>query len=128
MDLGFILIALVINALLSLVAAYIASEKGRSGVAFWVLGFLVSSVVAILIAIGVPSRSHQPAPFAQKKCNLCKEQILRDALVCRFCGSAQEITDELEPVRSWCPGCKSEHYVPTGSACPVCGKATHPWD
>jgi hypothetical protein len=128
MDFGFIFIGFVINSLLSLIGAYIASEKGRSGAAFWFLGFLLSFLIALVIAIGVPKVEREHSKAALKKCHACKEKILREALLCRFCGSEQEVEEEAKEVRSWCPSCRSEFVVAPNSNCPTCGKATHSWD
>jgi hypothetical protein len=126
-DFGIIVLGVLINSLLSLSGAYIASEKGRSGAAFWFLGFLLSFLIALLVAIGVPKVEHEQLTAAHKKCHACKEKILREALLCRFCGSKQEVEEEATEVRSWCPNCRSEFVIAPNSDCPTCGKATHPW-
>jgi len=128
MDFDFIIIGLVTNGLLSFIGAYIASEKGRSGAAFWILGLLLSFLIALVIAIGVPNVEHKQSAISHKRCHACKELILRGALLCRFCSTPQEADQELTEVRSWCPSCRREFAVLANSHCPTCGKETHPWD
>lgn len=133
MEVLFIILGLAINGLLSLMGAYIASEKGRSGPSFWMLGFVFSFIIGLVVAIGVPRRETNTTlpsrAFTHKKCPACKEEILKDALLCKHCGTKQEDSDEVvEGVRSWCPSCRNESTIPPYSACPNCGKATHPWE
>jgi len=128
MDLYFIIVGLVVNALLSFIGAYIASEKGRSGLAFWFLGFLLSFLISLVIAIGVPKVESRVSTANHKRCSACKELIQREALICRFCSTPQEIDGEVTEVRSWCPSCRRESVVFPNSDCPSCGKATHPWE
>ena len=128
LDLSFIVVGLVTNALLSLIGAYIASEKGRSGVAFWFLGFLLSFLISLVIAIGVPKVETKESTTTHKRCHACRELIRREALLCRFCSTPQETDGNVTEVRSWCPSCRSESVVFPNSDCPSCGKVTHPWE
>ena len=124
----FFIIGLIVNGLLSLVGAYIASEKGRSGLAFWVLGFVLSSLISLVIAIGVPSVEQKPSTITHKRCQACRELILKEALLCKFCSTPQEADEEVREVSSWCPSCRREFVLLPNSDCPNCGKATHPWE
>ena len=128
MDPSFIIIGLIINALLSFIGAYIASEKGRSGAAFWLLGFLLSFLISLVIAIGVPKVEPKQSTLSHKRCQACRELILKEALLCKFCSTPQDIDEEVKEVRSWCPRCRNESLVLPNSDCPNCGEATHPWD
>jgi hypothetical protein len=129
----YLIVGLFFNGLLSLLGAYVASQKGRSGVAFWFLGFAFSFLIALLVAIGLPkveNYSSQPSTkYSHKKCPQCAEQILVEAAKCKHCGAKQPILENApEKVRSWCPSCRSESEVSPFSACPNCGQGTHPWD
>lgn len=128
MDFILIITGLVINALLSLIGAFIASEKGRSAVAFWLLGFLLSFFISLVVAIGVPKVEQTRTARTHKKCRACKETILREALLCRYCATPQEVDEQVTEVRSWCPSCRLEFVILPNSDCPNCGKRTHPWD
>jgi len=132
MDSTFLILAIFFNGILSLFGAYVAGEKGRSAGLFWLLGFLFSFFIVLLVAIGVPRVDH-PSPSStvknsHKKCHACKEDILEDAVMCRYCGSEQEELEPPQAVRSWCPSCKSESNVPPHAACAKCGRNTHPWE
>lgn len=126
-------VGLFLNALLSLVGAYVATEKGRSGLAFWLLGVFLSFLIALLVAIGIPKAETAPTlpstKHSHKNCPDCAEQILVQAVKCKHCGAKQPAIEKSNVnVRSWCPFCKSESNIPPQSACPNCGKGTHPSD
>lgn len=75
----------------SIVAGVIASSKGRSGFGYFILSLLLSPIIGILIAIGVPTINTQPQagtphPDTHVKCPDCKEFILKEANVCKHCG------------------------------------------
>jgi len=133
MDSTFWILAIFANGIFSLFGAYVAGEKGRSAGLFWLLGFLFSFFIVLLVAIGVP-RVESVSPSSTvgnsyKKCHACKEEILGDAVLCRYCGSEQEEPDKTpQALRSWCPSCKSESYLLPYSACLSCGRKTHPWE
>lgn len=136
-------IALFINAMLSLPAGFLAKSKGRSFVGYYALGFLLSFLVALIVVAAVPSLKssgsvngafqNQPrvTAWTHKRCHFCKEQILAEATICRYCKLEQPevvLTEEqLNGVRSWCPSCRQEHQVLPHGACPDCGRETHPW-
>jgi predicted RNA-binding Zn-ribbon protein involved in translation (DUF1610 family) len=129
----YLIVGLIFNGLLSLVGAYVASEKGRSGPAFWLLGFLLSFLIALLVAIGIPKiekGSNLPGQrYSHKRCPDCAEQILIEATKCKHCGAKQPARKTSpSDVRSWCPSCRSESTIPPHSACPNCGEETHPWE
>ena len=129
----YVFVALFFNGLLSLIGAYVGSEKGRSGTKFWWLGFFTSFLIALLVAIGLPrvekTSSLPSQQYSHKKCTDCAELILVEAVKCKHCGAKQPaVKNSPNRVRSWCPNCRSESEIPSDSACPNCGKGTHPWD
>lgn len=71
-------------------SAVIASDKGRSGVAWFFLGVLFGPfalvVAACLSRIGPPAKEG-PAP-GTRPCPHCRERIFEAARVCRFCGKS----------------------------------------
>jgi len=64
------------------VAAYIAGNKGRSGVGIFFLSFFFSPVVGIIVALVM---SPDLAAQGKKKCPNCAEFVQPDAKTCRFC-------------------------------------------
>lgn len=76
---------------LCIVAAVIASNKGRSGFGFFLLAFFLSPLVGIIAAFVA---SPDEAKIADrkiedgecKKCPHCAELIKIDANVCKHCG------------------------------------------
>lgn len=76
---------------LSFVAGIIASRKGRSGVGFFLLAFLLSPLIGIIAALvanpdAKAVEEQQLAAGTSKKCPFCAELVKREARVCRFCG------------------------------------------
>jgi hypothetical protein len=85
------------------IAGTIASNKGRSGLGWFLLAFLIGPF-AILVAVLPPIANGKTT----KKCSFCSEIIKFNAKVCKYCGSQLE-----NPTPT----------PPTGKivACPQCG-------
>ena len=65
-------------ALLAFIPAIIAAKKGRSGIAWWLYGFLLLPI-AIVHAIVTDN------PNRNRACPFCREKIMKDAVVCPYC-------------------------------------------
>lgn len=67
------------------VSAAVAHSRGRSIVAWFVLGLLFNVLALIAVAV-LPSRRDRPHPSTHVRCPDCREFIFRRARVCKHCG------------------------------------------
>lgn len=120
------------------VVAYVANQKGRSGVGFFVLSFFLTPLIGFLAVIALPRVERKPfltkdyldprppAPPEEKKCPRCAEMIKAEAQVCRFCGAEQASTGAAPAlaagpvVMGTCPGCRKLRGANVGR-CVYCG-------
>jgi hypothetical protein len=67
-------------------AAYVAENKGRSGMGIFFLSLFLSPLVGIVVAIGIrPDEKKIALAQGKKKCPNCAEFVPPDARACRFC-------------------------------------------
>lgn len=97
-----------INIAFSGLVAYVASQKGRSPIAFFFLSFFCSFFVGILVALALPAvhsketMSRYSSQLAYKngeqivKCPHCAEWVKAEAKVCKHCG--REIEQSVQNV------------------------------
>ena len=76
--------ALVVNACLSAVVAYVARLRNKSAAGFFWLSFLLSFIVGILVLIAVPSEN-AIATATRLRCPHCDELASRNAKICPHC-------------------------------------------
>jgi RNA polymerase subunit RPABC4/transcription elongation factor Spt4 len=126
----------------SIIAAVVASRKGRSGFGFFVLSALLSPIVGLIAAIVARPNTgrlerQQIRSGMSKRCPYCSEVIRAEATVCKHCGreqftrscaTANQSLAVPAPVSSappsvrFCTKCGSpaEH---SAKFCPKCGRA-----
>ncbi|WP_051623346.1 hypothetical protein [Bordetella hinzii] len=89
--------------LFAVIVGMMASSRGRSGFGWFILACLISPLVAgvfVLLVTNKAAERERPHPSTHIKCPDCKELILKDARVCRFCGCRLvSQTAEPEPSR-----------------------------
>lgn len=76
---------------LSLIAAVIAANKGRSAIGFFFLAILLSPLVGILAAFIVQPNTariedEKLAAGEARRCHHCAEIVRSEACVCKHCG------------------------------------------
>lgn len=77
---------------MAIACAIVATNKGRSGFGWFLLGLLFS-LIALIIVLVLPSlRADPDAPSDEThvKCPHCAEYIKREAIKCKHCGEAVE--------------------------------------
>lgn len=84
----------------SIIVAFIAMARGRTGLGFFLLSLLISPLIAFIAVLVAKNgdqidqeeaRTHGTAG-AYRKCPSCAEAVRREAIKCRFCGV--ELTPE----------------------------------
>ena len=76
---------------LSILAGYIAGNKGRSGFGYFFLSLVLSPLIGIIAAAAVSPNTEaveakQVAAGGMRKCPFCAEMVKAEAVVCKHCG------------------------------------------
>lgn len=104
----------------SLLAAWIADTKGRSGGGVFLVALILSPLIGIIVALVLERKTEAtsgPDQALQIRCPECREWILRGARKCKHCGSAvaPEASEGLD-----CPSCGARTPA-TSPLCTSCG-------
>ena len=101
--------------LFSIAVGVWASNKGRSGIGWFVLSLVISPLLGLIFCAAVRDlRTAQdaPGPATHVKCPSCAEWVLPEASKCKHCGGAlvpklnyiseiQRERDDAESIKAW---------------------------
>jgi hypothetical protein len=78
---------------LSMLAGWIAEQKGRSGVGFFFLSIILTPLIGLIAAAVASKNEAALADVAlrdgkMRRCQDCAELVLIEAIKCKHCGSA----------------------------------------
>lgn len=80
---------LIVGALIiGIIPAFIAQNKGRSFVLWWIYGallFIVALPHSLIMKSDIKALEEKLLSEGMKKCPFCAEMVKEDAKVCRYC-------------------------------------------
>ncbi len=109
----FLFLILIVNALLAVIPASIAREKGRDFGSVWALSFFTTIFVGLLVVIAFPQERPLRALRTDAsgkvlvdeteipetlKCPFCVEMVKADASICRYC--QKDISKHISAIKS----------------------------
>jgi hypothetical protein len=78
----------------AIVVGIAASARGRNGFGWFLLSLIISPLFGLILVLVLPNpqdeRERYQRLYNSRKCPFCAEMVLREAIVCKHCGSALE--------------------------------------
>lgn len=77
--------------LLAVAVGVLASNKGRSGIGWFLLSVLISPLLGLIfcaVASNLKTQALTPSESTHLRCPACAEWVLPAAIVCKHCGHA----------------------------------------
>ena len=71
----------------SIVVGMIADSRGRGGLFWFFISIILSPLLGVIMLLLMPVVAKEPTPETHVKCPECAELVLKEAKLCKHCGT-----------------------------------------